>query len=219
MATEVIADFPGQYRRHLLHGQRAKLGLRRGEPEDDRPDAKLAEDWLTLLHTEQVDFTLGWRRLADAASGDDAPLRALFADARAPDAWLARWRVRCASEDGRAGDLVLKLPILKPSAEVPVVVTDTPVVHSLVSQVMGDLGEPTVIVEQGVMRAGISDLLSLHSKTSQADPPSNIAILRDALIPMQISLSTPGRNARETIHRSSLVSKPDLSGTEDKSKP
>ena len=103
MATEVIADFPGQYRRHLLHGQRAKLGLRRGEPEDDRPDAELAEDWLSLLHAEQVDFTLGWRRLADAASGDDAPLRALFADARAPDAWLARWRVRCASEDGRAG--------------------------------------------------------------------------------------------------------------------
>jgi len=53
---------------------------------------------LTLLHAERVDFTLGWRRLADAAAGDEAPLRALFADARAPDAWLARWRARCASE-------------------------------------------------------------------------------------------------------------------------
>ena len=28
MATEVIAAFPAQYRRHLLRGQRAKLGLR-----------------------------------------------------------------------------------------------------------------------------------------------------------------------------------------------
>jgi len=46
-----------------------------------------------------VDFTQGWRRLADAAAGDEAPLRALFGDARAPDAWLARWRARCASED------------------------------------------------------------------------------------------------------------------------
>ena len=36
MATEVIGAFPAQYRRHLLRGQRAKLGLRRGEPEDDR---------------------------------------------------------------------------------------------------------------------------------------------------------------------------------------
>jgi len=98
MATEVIDAFPAQYRRHLLRGQRAKLGLRRGETYDDSADVALAEEWLTLLSTEQVDFTLGWRRLADAAAGDEAPLRALFADARAPDPWLARWRARCASE-------------------------------------------------------------------------------------------------------------------------
>ena len=102
MATEVIVAFPAQYRRHLLRGQRAKLGLRRGEPDDDRADAALAEDWLTLLHAEQVDFTLGWRRLADAATGDDAPLRTLFAGTSAPNAWLVRWRARCASEDHNA---------------------------------------------------------------------------------------------------------------------
>ena len=102
MATEVIVAFPARYRRHLLRGQRAKLGLRRGEPDDDSADTALVEDWLTLLHAERVDFTLGWRRLADAAAGDEAPLRALFADARAPDAWLARWRARCASESDSA---------------------------------------------------------------------------------------------------------------------
>ena len=99
MATEVLAAFPAQYRRHLLRGQRAKLGLRRGEPDDDGADAALAEDWLSLLHAHRVDFTLGWRRLADAAAGNEAPLRALFADVQAPDAWLSRWRARCASED------------------------------------------------------------------------------------------------------------------------
>jgi uncharacterized protein YdiU (UPF0061 family) len=98
MATEVIAAFPAQYRRHLLRGQRAKLGLRRAGQDDDVADATLIEDWLALLHAERVDFTLAWRRLADAAAGDEAPLRALFADARAPDAWLARWQARCASE-------------------------------------------------------------------------------------------------------------------------
>jgi uncharacterized protein YdiU (UPF0061 family) len=102
MATEVIVLFPAQYRRHLLRGQRAKLGLRRSEPDGDSADTALVEDWLTLLHAEHVDFTLGWRRLADAAAGDEAPLRALFADARAPDAWLARWQARCASESGNA---------------------------------------------------------------------------------------------------------------------
>ncbi len=99
MATEVINAFPAQYRSHLLRGQRAKLGLRRSEPDDDLADAALAEDWLSLLHAGRVDFTLGWRRLADAAAGDDAPLRALFTDAHAPDAWLARWQARCAREN------------------------------------------------------------------------------------------------------------------------
>src|SRR5438270_468097 len=102
MATEVIVAFPAQYRRYLLRGQRAKLGLHRDDPGDDSADAALVEDWLTLLHAERVDFTLGWRRLADAAAGNEAPLRALFADARAPDAWLSRWQGRCAGESANA---------------------------------------------------------------------------------------------------------------------
>jgi len=53
---------------------------------------------LTLLHAGHVDFTLAWRRLADAAAGDDAPLRALFADPHALDPWLARWEARCTRE-------------------------------------------------------------------------------------------------------------------------
>ena len=95
----VLDAFPSRYRHHLLAGQRAKLGLERVEGADDGSDATLADDWLALLHAGGVDFTLGWRRLADAAAGDDAPLRALFADASAPGAWLERWRERCARED------------------------------------------------------------------------------------------------------------------------
>jgi uncharacterized protein YdiU (UPF0061 family) len=53
-----------------------------------------------VLQAGRVDFTLGWRRLADAAAGDAAPLRALFAEPTAPDAWLERWRERCAREGG-----------------------------------------------------------------------------------------------------------------------
>ena len=102
MATDVIARFPAQYRRHLLAGQRAKLGLRRAEPGDDLHDSALIDDWLRLLHAGRVDFTLAWRRLADAAGGSEAPLRAQFADAHGLDAWLGRWRARCASESGAA---------------------------------------------------------------------------------------------------------------------
>ncbi|HSQ71253.1 MAG TPA: protein adenylyltransferase SelO family protein, partial [Rubrivivax sp.] len=99
--TEVIDAFPALYLAALLQGQRSKLGLQPAG--DDTEDRSLAEDWLALLHAHQVDFTLAWRRLADAAAGDEAPLRALFAaDAQAPDAWLVRWRARCAAEDDRA---------------------------------------------------------------------------------------------------------------------
>jgi uncharacterized protein YdiU (UPF0061 family) len=103
LATEVIAEFPAQYQTNLLNGQRAKLGLRRGEPDDDRVDTALIDDWLTLLYSQHVDFTLAWRRLADAASGDQGQLSALFGDPHVLDPWLARWKARCASEVGVAG--------------------------------------------------------------------------------------------------------------------
>ena len=98
-AIEVLDAFPALYRASLLRGERAKLGIDAVEGADDSADAALADDWLALLHAERVDFTLAWRRLADAAAGDDAPLRALFASPTAPDGWLARWRERCARED------------------------------------------------------------------------------------------------------------------------
>jgi len=100
-ATVVIEAFPALYRRHLLAGQRTKLGLRAAPEDDDAADTALAKDWLELLHAGRADFTLAWRRLADAADGDETPLRALFLDPAAPDAWLVRWRERCARDDER----------------------------------------------------------------------------------------------------------------------
>jgi uncharacterized protein YdiU (UPF0061 family) len=102
LATDALAAFPQAYRREWLNGQRAKLGLARSTPVDEGADAALVADWLALLHAERVDFTLAWRRLAEVVAGDATPLRALFTDPRAPDAWLSRWRARCAREDGRA---------------------------------------------------------------------------------------------------------------------
>jgi len=92
--TEVIDAFPDLYAAALLRGQRAKLGLQT----EAADDAALVEDWLTLLQTQAVDFTLAWRRLCDAAEGNDVPLRALFAEPQALDLWLARWRERSAGE-------------------------------------------------------------------------------------------------------------------------
>jgi uncharacterized protein YdiU (UPF0061 family) len=97
-ATAVIEAFPALFEAELLAGQRAKLGLRSAHADD----AALAGDWLDLLHAQQIDHTLAWRHLAEAASGDTDPLRGLFADPAPWQAWLARWLARCAAD--RAGD-------------------------------------------------------------------------------------------------------------------
>lgn len=102
-ATAVIDAFPGLYAAALLRGQREKLGLCAATASDDAQDTALVDDWLALLLAQSVDFTLGWRRLADAAEGRDAPLRDLFADRAALDAWLSRWRERCARDDAGGG--------------------------------------------------------------------------------------------------------------------
>jgi uncharacterized protein YdiU (UPF0061 family) len=48
----------------------------------------------------EADFTLTFRRLADAAAGEgaDEPVRERFIDPTAFDAWAARWRARLALE-------------------------------------------------------------------------------------------------------------------------
>ena len=78
----------------LLH---AKLGLR--EVRDD--DSALFDAMFGLLQDNHADFTLFFRRLGelkldDAAS--DAPLRDLFIDRPAFDAWAATYRSRLRAE-------------------------------------------------------------------------------------------------------------------------
>jgi uncharacterized protein YdiU (UPF0061 family) len=106
-AMAVIDAFPGWHAQALRQGQRTKLGLQVATDADDEvgdeTDDALARDWLALLQAQGADFTLAWRRLADAAEGRDAPLAALLAEPAALQPWLARWRTRCAQDDLAAG--------------------------------------------------------------------------------------------------------------------
>lgn len=101
-ATEVIHDFGKRYQAAWLTRFRAKLGLT--DEQDVRPgmDAILVNDWLAILKDQQVDFTLAWRHLADAAEGDTARLFDLFDDRAAVESWLVDWRTRCEAEPGAA---------------------------------------------------------------------------------------------------------------------
>ena len=78
-------------------------GDAKGDAKDGDAVAALADDWLALLHAQAVDFTLAWRRLADAAAGDAGGVRALFAAPAALDTWLERWREACARNASPGG--------------------------------------------------------------------------------------------------------------------
>jgi len=79
---------------------RAKLGL---AAEFDGDDA-LTEKLLALLDAQRVDWTIFWRRLSQLPAQApnaraDAPVRDLFADREAFDAWVRDYRARLAAEN------------------------------------------------------------------------------------------------------------------------
>ena len=102
LASAVIDGFHAEYQHYWLEGMRAKLGLGKKVADGDRIDEALAQEWLALLETNKVDFTLAWRRLANSAEGNHSLLRDLFRDRPALDAWLSKWQARCAAEDKNA---------------------------------------------------------------------------------------------------------------------
>ena len=95
-AEKALAAFRPRFQRAYEAGLTRKLGLltiREG-------DVELAMSILDALAKNQVDFTLFFRRLADAqvAGAGDLALRSLFQDTAACDAPLARWRERLTDE-------------------------------------------------------------------------------------------------------------------------
>jgi len=92
-AKDAIGAFAGIFEAAYLGGLAEKIGL-------GIADAELAQDLLARMAENGADFTLTFRRLADAAEGEaaDATLRALFADGESFDAWAMRWRMRIAEQ-------------------------------------------------------------------------------------------------------------------------
>ena len=88
-----VEAFRGRFASQMLTRMRAKLGL---TGEDDG-DQALADDFLKLMAASRADFTITFRRLSRAL-GNPEPLRDMFVDRDALDAWLARWRSRVAPD-------------------------------------------------------------------------------------------------------------------------
>ena len=95
-AEDTLAAYAPRFDQAYLAGLRRKLGLAT-ERDEDRA---LASDLLQAMAENEVDFTLLFRRLADAQSPGEGEgeLRVLFSDPARLDAWLPQWRARLAEE-------------------------------------------------------------------------------------------------------------------------
>lgn len=96
-AQGVLERFKGYFGPALEARMRAKLGL---ETEHDSDDA-LANRLFEIMHANRADFTLTFRHLARVSkhgADNDAPVRDLFLDRAAFDAWASDYRARLALE-------------------------------------------------------------------------------------------------------------------------
>jgi uncharacterized protein YdiU (UPF0061 family) len=84
----------------LQRRMNAKLGLARVED----GDSELTDALMKLMAADAVDFTIFWRRLSHAVVGSLEPVRDLFLQREAFDAWAARWRARLQALPGFDAD-------------------------------------------------------------------------------------------------------------------
>ena len=90
LAVEALGRFCGRYEAAWSAGMLAKLGL----PDDTEVaiSTPLVDDLLAQLQAGHVDHTSFFRALGDAARGNAEPVRGVFLDLEAFDAWTVRWR-------------------------------------------------------------------------------------------------------------------------------
>jgi serine/tyrosine/threonine adenylyltransferase len=95
-AQEALAAFAPQFEAAFAAGLGRKMGLL----SEREGDAALAQDLLQRMAANRADFTLTFRRLSDAAAGQegDQSVRLLFADPSSYDTWAIEWRRRLKEE-------------------------------------------------------------------------------------------------------------------------
>lgn len=95
-AEQALAAFGPRLEASVNAGFCRKIGL----STQREGDSALVRGLLDAMAANKADFTLTFRRLADAAadSGADEPVRSLFVDPTAFDRWAAGWRQRLAEE-------------------------------------------------------------------------------------------------------------------------
>ena len=112
-ANAIIETFEPAFSAHWLEGMGQKLGL--ATPEE--ADRSLIGGLLEAMHQGQADFTLTFRKLADALEDDARTprLRALFSTPEAFDTWHQTWRHRLSRETTPVADRARTMRQLSPA--------------------------------------------------------------------------------------------------------
>jgi len=94
IAGEEVTLFGGQYMALWTKAMRAKMGLQTAQDND----TKLADELLTSMKDQNVDYTLLFRHLSDAALGQPEAAQSLFDNPAKFNAWLETWKMRLDAE-------------------------------------------------------------------------------------------------------------------------
>lgn len=106
----VLDEFEPIFSKAFHEKMGAKLGLAAWRPADEA----LLDDLLKLMDANQADFTLTWRRLADAVLGDRRAFEDLYIDRAAAAAWLDRLLARHAEDARPAQDVAQSMNGVNP---------------------------------------------------------------------------------------------------------
>jgi len=112
-AQALLGEFPEKFTAAYQSGLRSKIGLFTRRDGDEA----LVQDLLDAMAQNQADFTLVFRRLADAARDpeNDREVRQLFAEPAAFDEWAIRWRERIGGEPQSATERSAAMRVVNPA--------------------------------------------------------------------------------------------------------
>jgi uncharacterized protein YdiU (UPF0061 family) len=112
-AQDLLGAFAEKFSAAYQAGLRQKIGLFTARDGDEA----LVQDLLDAMAKNQADFTLTFRRLADAAldGANDGAVGQLFADPAAFGDWATRWRQRTASETQSADERRNAMRLVNPA--------------------------------------------------------------------------------------------------------
>ena len=112
-ALAALEPYKTAFPNALLTRLRAKLGLLDSRPED----RELADDLLRRMAADRTDYTIAFRRLCAFDSTEGArnePLRDLFIDTAAFDAWALRYGARLRAEGSVDAQRALRMQAVNP---------------------------------------------------------------------------------------------------------